>query len=87
MSSKLYINGKKRHPGRGVLFLVGTGVFDGPLCNLLEGLSGGQSLPLVCCVQHIFDEDALATGWIIYKDMGHSAHQFSILNNGTAAHE
>jgi len=36
--------------------------------------------------QHVLDEDTVASGRIIYENMGHSAHQFAVLNNRTAAH-
>ena len=37
-------------------------------------------------IQHIFDEDAISGGRIVNKDMGDGAHQFPILNDGTAGH-
>ena len=63
--------------------------------------NGTQAVPRICCVggdglrtilflrrrvQHVFNEDAVAHGGIVYEDMGHSANQFPILYNGTAAH-
>ena len=38
-------------------------------------------------IQHIFDKNPVASGRIIYKDMGHRSDEFSILNNWAAAHE
>ena len=38
-------------------------------------------------IQHVFDEDAVAPGGIVYKDMSHGADQFAVLKDGTAAHE
>ena len=35
---------------------------------------------LIFCIQHIFDEDAVALCRIIHQNMGHRANQFSILN-------
>ena len=37
-------------------------------------------------IQHILDKDSVTTGGIIDKDMGHSAHQFAVLDDGTSAH-
>ena len=33
------------------------------------------------CVQHIFDEDAIAGCGVVDQDMGHGADQFSVLDN------
>ena len=41
---------------------------------------------LGCCIEHIFDEDAVASGGVVYENMGHSAYQFTVLDEGTAAH-
>ena len=50
-------------------------------CHLpLKGKASSSS------VQHIFDEDAISGGGVIHKHVGHGAHQFSVLNNGTALH-
>ena len=46
----------------------------------LEGKS------LACCGQHVFDEDAIAGGGVVDEDMGHSAHQATVLDDGTTAH-
>ena len=46
----------------------------------------GRSLHLCCRIQHILDKDAVAGGGIIDENMGHRAHQFSILYNRTAGH-
>ena len=42
--------------------------------------------PLGCRVEHVFNKDAVARCGVIDEDMGNSAHQFAILDNGTAAH-
>lgn len=42
---------------------------------------------LPCRVQHIFDKDPVAHGWIVYKDVGHGADEFSVLDNWAAGHE
>ena len=34
----------------------------------------------------MFDENAVAGGWVIDKAMGDGADEFSILDDGTAAH-
>ena len=41
---------------------------------------------LRCCFQHIFDENTIPGIRGIYQHMGHRAHQFPVLYNGTAAH-
>ena len=50
----------------------------------------GEFLPLsndsLCCFQHIFYKDSVASGWVIHQHMGHRAHQLPILNDRTAAH-
>ena len=46
----------------------------------LEGKS------LACCGQHVFNEDAVAAGGVVYQHMGHRTYQFSVLNNRTSAH-
>ena len=38
-------------------------------------------------VQHIFNENAVPSRWVIHRHMGHRAHKFPILNNGTSSHE
>ena len=38
------------------------------------------------CIQHVFDEDAVATSGIIHQHMSDSTNKFPILNNGTPAH-
>ena len=43
--------------------------------------------PLGRCIQHIFHKKAVAGGGIVHKDMGDSAYQFSVLDDGTAGHE
>ena len=37
-------------------------------------------------VQHIFNENAVTGCGVIDQHMGHGAHQFAILYDGTAAH-
>ena len=41
---------------------------------------------LGCCIQHVFNEDAISGGGVVDEDVGDSADQFAILNDGTAAH-
>ena len=41
---------------------------------------------LPCCVQHIFDENAVAGGGVVHKDMSHRADELALLDDGTAAH-
>jgi len=43
--------------------------------------------PLCRGVQHVFNEDAVAHGGVVDKDVGHRAHQFAVLDNGAAGHE
>ena len=43
-------------------------------------------LALSSRVQHIFDENPIPSRRIIHQHMGDSAHQFPVLNNGTAVH-
>ena len=38
-------------------------------------------------IQHIFDENSVAPGWIVDQDMGHCANQPAVLDDGAAAHE
>ena len=33
--------------------------------------------PLCCCIQHVFNEDAVAGCWIVHQYMRHRADQFS----------
>ena len=42
--------------------------------------------PLCRGVEHIFDEDAIAGGWVIDKDMGDGADEFAVLYNRRAGH-
>ena len=37
--------------------------------------------PLGSSIQHVFDENAISGGWIVYKNMGNGADQFSVLYN------
>ena len=41
---------------------------------------------LGCGIEHIFDENAVAGGWVVDKDVGHRTHQFAVLDDGTAGH-
>ena len=41
---------------------------------------------LCCGVQHVFNENAVAGGGVIDEDMGNCAHQFAVLDDGTAGH-
>ena len=38
-------------------------------------------------LQHIFLKNPVPPRWIIHQDMGHGAHEFSVLDDGGAAHE
>ena len=37
-------------------------------------------------IQHIFDKNSVPSRRVIYKNVRHGANQFTILNDGTAAH-
>ena len=37
-------------------------------------------------VQHILNKYSVAGGGVVDQNMGHRAHQFPILNDGTAGH-
>ena len=39
------------------------------------------AIRLCCCIQHIFNEDTVARSWIVHKNMGYRAYQFSVLYN------
>lgn len=41
---------------------------------------------LACCVQHVFNENTVASGGVVNKNMSHCAHQFAVLNNRRAGH-
>ena len=43
--------------------------------------------PLGSCIQHVFDEDAVASCGIIHKNMGNGSNKLAVLDNGAAAHE
>jgi len=45
------------------------------------------SIPLPRFVQHGIDRNSVSLARIAQKDMGHGTHQFTVLNDGTAAHE
>ena len=58
-------------------------------------LSDGGILPLcltclrhghLCRVEHIFDEDSVARGGVIYEDMCYRADDLAVLNDLAAAH-
>ena len=37
--------------------------------------------PLGCCIQHIFNKDAISGGGVVDEDMSNGAYQFSVLYN------
>ena len=39
------------------------------------------AIRLCCCIQHIFNENAIAGGGVIHKDMSNGTNQFSVLYN------
>ena len=41
---------------------------------------------LCCHVQHIFDEDAVAGGGVVDKDVGDGADELAVQNNRTTRH-
>ena len=45
-----------------------------------------SALFLCCRVQHIFNEDAVAGGGVVDKDMSNGAHQLSVLYDRRAGH-
>ncbi len=46
-----------------------------------------QKRVLCCCIQHVFDKNAVAGGGIIDKDVGDSTNELAVLKDGTAGHE
>jgi hypothetical protein len=56
--------------------------------KILSDIVGDDAhiVPSDSSIQHIFDEDAVAHGGVIDKDMGHCAHQFAVLDDGAAGH-
>ena len=55
-----------------------------------EKQTGAHCAPvrvLLRCIHHILNEDSVAGCRIIDQNMGHSTHQFFVLNDRTAAHE
>ena len=38
-------------------------------------------------VEHIFDEDSVAACGVVYKHVGHRAHELAVLDDGGARHE
>ena len=42
---------------------------------------------LGCCVQHIFDKDAVSGGGVVYQHMGHRTYQAAVLYDRRAGHE
>ena len=89
------ITPRKRTPQLGVPTIKFTlpqatkaGEHSSPLrCVSFQFVGAICDRPLVCCLQHIFNEDAVSSLRIIYQNMGHGADQFSVLYNRTAAHE
>ena len=41
---------------------------------------------LFCRIQHVLDKNPVPAGWVIHQYMRHRTNQFSVLNDGTAAH-
>ena len=39
------------------------------------------------CVQHVFDENAIAGGGVVHKNMGDRANELAVLDDGAAGHE
>ena len=52
----------------------------------MTGAEKSLSYFLPCCVQHIFDEDAVAGGGVVHKDVGNSADKLSVLDDGRTGH-
>lgn len=50
------------------------------------GFPPGGAFTLYRCVQHVCDENPVASCWVIYKNMGHSADKLPILYNRAAGH-
>ena len=44
----------------------------------------GRSLHLCGGVQHIFDENAISGSWIVDENVGHSADELAVLDDGGA---
>ena len=42
---------------------------------------------LPCRIQHIFDEDPVAHGWVVDEDMGDGNYEFAVLDDGRAWQE
>ena len=40
-----------------------------------------------CGIEHILDENTIPFGWLVDQDVGHSAHQLPVLEDGRSAHE
>ena len=38
-------------------------------------------------LQHIFNKYSVASGAVLYENMGDGSDEFAVLNNGCAAHE
>ena len=58
-----------------------------PPSRLRRATSLGSREALTCCFQHVLDENTISSLWIIYQNMGHSAHQLAVLNDRRAGHE
>ena len=41
---------------------------------------------LGCCIEHIFNKNAIARRGIVDQHVGHRANQFAVLDDGAAAH-
>ena len=59
----------------------------GTLLRSVRGHRRAVSLHLCGGVQHGLDEDAVAPGGVVDRDMGHGAYQVAVLDNGAAGHE
>jgi len=63
------------------------------LCVFRHAEAGGNLVkthgapPLFHRVQHILDKNSITSGWIIQQNMGHSTHDFAVLQNRRPAHE
>ena len=59
-----------------------AGEHSSPLRSFsIESVGSICDRPLRSSVQHVFDEDTIAGGWIIDQDMSNGAYQFSVLYN------
>ena len=37
-------------------------------------------------IQHVFNKNPVAPGWVVYEEMGYGAYQFPVLDDGGAGH-